>query len=111
MRTAFVIAIAAICSPSNANDYQGFVSSVFAYGGLVYVFVGTGNFGSGGPGACPNGGNMIYSVDPNTAYGRVLIALAISARVASRQAYFQGNGVCALGPGAYAEALSAMNLE
>jgi hypothetical protein len=105
----------AITLAHSAGNYQGTVTNVMPYKGSVYVLVANGGFdGAAQTSSCPFGTNMVYSIDPNTPFGRTLVAVAISAKVTGRSVYAIGNGVCVGSPyggGASGEGLLGMDLK
>lgn len=104
------LALVLATSPCLATSYQGTVSNVFAISGKVHVRVSDGQF-DGAQGACPNGSAMWYSVDPNTAYGRSLIAIAMSAKLSARLVYVGGNGVCDSSTGIPSETMTLIDFK
>lgn len=95
-----VTSMGCIFAPSvaTAAAYQGTISSVFPYNGLVYIALTGGGF-DGAATNCQSGFNdvMIYAVDPGTPFGRALVSTALAARVSGKTVYAVGNGVCGNG--------------
>jgi hypothetical protein len=89
----------ALASPmASAAAYQGTVVSVFPYNGIIYIALTAGGF-DGAATSCQTGINdvMLYAVDPNTSFGRILVSTALAAKVSGKLVYAVGNGVCGNG--------------
>lgn len=110
-RYLMVLALAGLPIGVSASAYQGVVSNVWPHGGKVFVFLSSGSF-DGAPSACPaSGGRAFYSLDPNTAFGRALMATALSAKLSGRVVWVQGNGACAPSPLGDSESLNGIDLK
>lgn len=91
----------------SATDFQGYVKSVFPANGKVYVYAAEGN--TTGSSACSgNGSAMVYVIDPNTAFGRALFSVVLTAKVTGRLVYLAGDGACS--PSAYSSTLPGEGL-
>lgn len=84
--------------PSSASGYQGYVANVFGMNGSIFLYVNNGAF-DGATSNCPTGAGVWYRIDPATAYGRSLIALATAAKLTNRLVYAAGDGACSVWPG------------
>lgn len=94
-----------------AAVYQGTVVNVAPFNGKVHIVVANGNF-DGSPGACPSGNAMIYGIDPNTAYGRAMVSVALTAKVTGRLVWAVGDANCEWGsPFGQGEGLSGLDLK
>jgi hypothetical protein len=111
---AGLAALSVVASSAHAANYQGIVSSVTPYNGKVYVAIGDGGF-DGAASACAYGGvAMVFSIDPNTAFGRSLLAVALAAKLTGKVVYAVGDGACAAGsmlPGSSSEGLAGLDLK
>ena len=104
-----------ITSPAESANYEGIVTHVAPLNGKVYVALGGGAF-DGPASACQGnyGSSMVYSIDPNTPFGRSLVAVALSAKLSGLLVYAMGDGSCAWGnpfPGAMNEGMVGMDLK
>lgn len=110
-----VICVAALMlgavGSAHAANYQGTVVSVFPFNGAVFVVVNAGVF-DGAASSCSVGTSMVYRIDPNTSFGRTLVATALAAKLSGKQVYAVGDSVCWPYNGATsAEGLVGMDLK
>jgi len=98
---------------ASASSFQGNVTNFSPSNGKVFVVV-SGGF-SGAATACANNSAslMMYWIDPATAYGRALMATALSAKLTDKLIYLQGDGTCTSGSvfGREGEALTTTDLK
>lgn len=94
-----IVALCALflCPPAMAAAYQGIVTNVAPQDGKVYVLIDNGFF-DGAPSSCARAaGDMVYAIDPGTAFGRAQLAVALSAKLTGRVVWIAGDGVCTAG--------------
>lgn len=92
-------------SPAYASYYQGYVVSVMADGGKILVVLANG-FGQS---TCSN---PKFYLDPNAAYDRAMLSLAISAKLTEKLVYVSGNDNCqSEWPYSNAQQLNAIDLK
>jgi hypothetical protein len=85
---------ACLSSSARASVYQGTVASVYPYQGMVYIVINNGAFG-GAQTSCPVGvDGMVFVIDPTTAFGKVLMTTALSAKLTGKTVYATGDGNC-----------------
>lgn len=87
---------------AQATVYQGIVTNVTAVSGTIYIIVNNGTFGPAGAGSCGTGypTGMVYSiaVTPSASdFNKVMISIALSAKVTGIIVYMAGDGVCTNG--------------
>lgn len=71
-----------------AAEYQGYVSSIMAVGGKVFVVLN----GGSGSGLCS--AVTRFYLDPGSAYDRAMMALAMTAKTAESLVYVGGTDTC-----------------
>lgn len=107
MKLARIFSVAAVFGvlmaqsfSAQATIYQGTVTNVTAYNGIIYVNVQSGNFGSGGQGSCPTGTGMVFTISVNPSasdFNKSMIALALSAKTTGLMVFAVGDGNCTSG--------------
>lgn len=86
MLTGLIIGYSFLSS-AYASYYQGYVVSIMADGGRILVVLANGS----GQSTC---GNPRFYLDPNVAYDRAMLSLAISAKLTEKLVYVSGNDNC-----------------
>lgn len=93
----------------NASSYQGKITSVFAYDGNIYIFVGNGAYDIGH--TCGDE-SATFRIDQKTSYGRSLLAMALAAKATQGIVWAAGDDSCVLGgPRTKYETLTTLDLK
>lgn len=77
----------------NASSYQGKVTNVTATGGKIIITLQNGS----GSASCGSANGTRYYLDPSVDIDKVVISLAITAKVADKLVWVMGNGSCIAG--------------
>ena len=98
-------------SLSLAGSYQGQITSVFAYGGKVFLKVENGTWDDSN--TCTGRNNRLdVWLDPATDFGKALLSIALVAKTTDKQVWVVGNARCSdEGPLGRTEQLIGMDLK
>ena len=108
LSSIFVLGVLVFSSNSAfATAYQGYVSGVFALDGRVMIRL-TGGYYDGATASCGGDANQVnYMADPAAPYGRVIISIALGAKLSGRLVWARGDGACGSG----FEGINALDLK
>lgn len=79
---------------ARASAYEGTVTNVYPYGGVVYVIVSGGSYSSSNSNCSMGLNGIVFSIDIATTFGKILVANAITAKTTGRRVYAVGNDTC-----------------
>jgi hypothetical protein len=98
---AAVIALLFAACAANAANYQGIIGNVTPYNGRLFISVNSGGFDGAASTCFTNATSMVYSVDASTVTGKAILAVALSAKLTSKQVYVFGDTTCPAGGNPY----------
>jgi hypothetical protein len=80
---------------ASAADYEGVITNISAFNGLVYVAMSEGGTTNGGTNPCI--GN-IFIIDPTTPFGKTMLSVVVLTKSTGKRAYVWGDNSCAWTP-------------